>query len=149
MNFLNKNKIFLIIPVFILILLIIIFIPKHRGERRVFYFPAVGSDKVEKEIRYLPEDEVHGPIMNYVDELLLGPSKQGRLSLFTLGTSCEFCFVKDKKLYVGLSAEAALQLYGTAEFEDSIKLFRKSILENFKYIDCVELFIDGNHVENR
>ncbi|MBR0032311.1 MAG: hypothetical protein IJP61_08495 [Treponema sp.] len=148
MNFIRKNIVF-ILPVLFVLLAIFFLIPKNHGTRRVFYFPSVGSDKVCREVRYLPSDAVQGAVRSYVDELLLGSCKRGRFSLFTLGTVCEFCFVQDKTVFVGLSADAALQLADSADIENGIKLFKSSILKNFKYIDYVELFIDGNYVENR
>jgi len=148
MNFIRKNIVFILLVAFIL-LGVFFLIPKKHGTRRVFYFPSVAADKMCREVRYLPSDAVQGAVRSYVDELLLGSQKQGRLSLFTLGTACEFCFVEGKTVFVGLSVDAALQLSDSTDIENGIKLFKNSILKNFKYIDCVELFIDGNYVENR
>ena len=148
MNFIRRHILIISLILFIL-LAVFLFIPKHHGTRRVFYFPSVATEKVCREVRYLPSNAVQGDVRSYVDELLLGSIRQGRLSLFSLGTVCEFCFVQDKTIFVGLSGDAVLQLSDSTDIETGIKLFKTSILKNFKYIDYVELFIDGNYVENR
>lgn len=124
-------------------------LPKLRGDRRVLYFPSAATQKARREVRRFPSGAGQGALRSCVDELLLGSARRGRLALFSPGTACEFCFVQGSVAFVGLSGEAALQLPGSADIETGMKLFRASILSNFKYIDCVELFIGGNYIESR
>ncbi|MBQ4378913.1 MAG: GerMN domain-containing protein [Treponema sp.] len=145
----KKNLIKLsIAAVSVIILLILIHIFSHLGtNRRVFIYPVSGSSKTKKEVRYLDSNPVQGKIAYYVDELILGPSFYRGRPLFTLGTKVEYCFLRDKTLYVGLSEEAALQESGARNIEESAALFRKNIKKNFIGIKNIELFIDGNFID--
>ena len=154
-DFLKKNVLKITIFVFAILFLLslLLLLPKHSGVKRIFYYPPVGTDfgdavsSAKREVRYLPASPVQGDVRMYVDELLLGSAVHDRLDLFSAGAVCEFCELQGKTLFVGLSSDAALQLEGSTEIESGIKLFRKSILKNFKYIDYVELFIGGNQIE--
>lgn len=148
--FLQKNK-FKISAVFgfIIILFIAIHILAHHGsDRRVFYFPISGSSKNQKEVRYLDSNPVQGKINYYIDELVLGPSLYRSRPIFTPGTQVEYCFLREKTLYIGLSQEAALQDGGSAEMSRALSLLKKNIKRNFTGIKHIELFIDGNFISD-
>lgn len=132
----------------ILILVLAFHFVSHRGtDRRVFIYSVSGSSRNQKEIRYLDSNPVQGKIQYYVDELVLGPSFYRGRPLFTLGTKVEYCFQKEKNLYVGLSEEAVLQENGSPSIEEACKLFKKNIKKNFTGIKNIEIFIDGNFIE--
>lgn len=119
----------------------------HIGtNRRVFIYPLAGSSKTQKEVRYLASKPVQGKVCLYVDELVLGPSFYRGRPLFTLGTRVEYCFQRDKTLYVGLSKEAALQGNGAVPFTKGAAMLKKNIKKNFTGIKSIELFIDGNFI---
>ena len=145
----NKN---LLIKLSIIFASIIVFFIapnffSHIGtNRRVFIYPLAGSSKTQKEVRYLASKPVQGKVCLYVDELVLGPSFYRGRPLFTLGTRVEYCFQRDKTLYVGLSKEAALQGNGAVPFTKGAAMLKKNIKKNFTGIKSIELFIDGNFI---
>lgn len=146
--FLLKNKIKISVAlVFLTLLLVSMHVFSHLGtDRRVFIYPVSGSSKNQKEVRYLASNPVQGKICCYVDELLLGPSFYRGRPIFTLGTRVDYCFLRDKTLYIGLSEEAALQGSGSRNIGESVSLFKKNIKKNFAGIKYIELFIDGNFI---
>ena len=132
----------------IVFLFVLIHILSHLGtNRRVFIYPVSGSSKTQKEVRYLSSNPVQGKIACYVDELILGPSFYRGRPLFTLGTVVDYCFLRGKTLYVGLSEEAVLQESGSRNIGESVELFKKNIRKNFTEIKNIELFIDGNFID--
>lgn len=145
----NKN---LLIKLSIIFALIVVFsialhFFSHIGtNRRVFIYPLAGSSKTQKEVRYLASKPVQGKVCLYVDELVLGPSFYRGRPLFTLGTRVEYCFQRDKTLYVGLSKEAALQGNGAVPFTKGAAMLKKNVKKNFTGIKSIELFIDGNFI---
>ena len=116
-------------------------------QRRTFTFPVIGLEKPAVEIRYLPRKPVQGDVSMYVDELLLGPSTPRARRLFSAGTKNEFCFLRDKTLYVGLSKEVLYEIPEAASIKDGIAYFKKNIRQNFRSVKSVELFVDGKYVE--
>lgn len=147
-TFLLKNKIQLSLGLGVLIILCLsVHIFSHLGlNRYTFRFPVSGSKSLKTEVRYLSSNPVQGKIQLYVDELVLGPSFYRGRPLFTLGTTIDYCFLKDKTLYIGLSEEAALQGNGAVSIEKGIELLKKNIKKNFTGIKSIELFIDGNFI---
>ncbi len=147
----RSNKKFLIKLSIIFASIVVFFIALHffshlGTNRRVFIYPLAGSSKNQNEVRYLASKPVQGKIQYYVDELVLGPSFYRGRPLFTLGTRVEYCFLKNKTLYVGLSEEAALQMNGALTIEKGAALLKKNIKKNFTGIKSIELFIDGNFI---
>lgn len=131
----------------ILLFLVALHIVSHLGtDRRVFYFPISGSSKNQKEVRYLDSNPVQGKIAYYVDELLLGPSVYRSRPIFTAGTKVEYCFLRGKNLFIGLSEQAVLQEDGSCEMARAASLLKKNIKKNFTGIKNIELFIDGNFI---
>jgi len=139
-------KLVVIVASIAIILMLIHFFSHIGTNRRVFIYPLAGSSKDQKEVRYLASNPVQGKIQYYVDELVLGPSFYRGRPLFTLGTRVEYCFLKNKTLYVGLSEEAALQRNGALTVERGAELLKKNIKKNFTGIKSIELFIDGNFI---
>ncbi|MCR4822834.1 MAG: hypothetical protein K5873_08200 [Treponema sp.] len=147
-DFFKKYKIqsAIILASLVLLLILINFFAHFGTNRRVFYYPLSGSTKNQKEVRYLSSNPVQGKIQLYVDELILGPSFYRGRALFTPGTKVEYCFLREKKLTVGLSKEAVLQEGGAPYIEEGVKLFKKNIKKNFTAVKDIELFIDGNYI---
>lgn len=149
-NFFLKNKIKIAVcgSSVIIILLAFHFFSHFGRDRRVFLFPVSGSSKIQKEIRYLDSNPVQGKIQYYIDELILGPSVYRSRPIFTAGTKVEYCFIRDKTLYVGLSEQAVLQEGGSADMSRAVSLFKRNIRKNFTGIKSIELFIDGNFIDS-
>ena len=119
----------------------------HFGQKRyTFNYPLAGSKWKKTEVRYLTSEPVQGKIACYVAELILGPSFYRGRPLFSLGTRVEYCFLRNKTLYVGLSEEASLQENGAPAIGEGVALFKKNIKKNFTGIKYIELFIDGNFI---
>lgn len=125
----------------------LVFFLLNQKERRVFYFSVIGSDDMAVEVRYLPKNPVQGTVNLFVDELLLGPQTQRARPLFSLGTKNEFCFLRGKTLYVGLSKDVLYQIPEAEDIMQGIALFKKNIKKNFAAVHDIALFIDGKYVE--
>ena len=117
------------------------------ARRRVFVFPSVASGDRVVEVRYVPRHPVQGNIPLFVDELLLGPQSRRARPLFALGTRAEFCFLRGKALYLGLSKEVLDADAVADDMLGDIALFKKNIRKNFSRLDNIVLFIDGQYVE--
>jgi hypothetical protein len=63
--------------------------------------------------------------------------------LFSDGTSCEFCFLKGKELFVGLSKEALKLKLDDVGLREGVSLLRKNIVKNFTNIYKIYIYIDG------
>jgi hypothetical protein len=113
------------------------------GDRRVFYFESLDTNKISTEVRFLPSKPVQGKEKIFVDELLLGPMTNRFRPLFSPGTKADFCFVRGRTMYVGLSKEAVQITPETADIKKGMELFKKNILKNFTNIDTIVMYIDG------
>ena len=145
-NIIKKNLLKIVVAVTIVIVLCVsVNFFSHLGtSRRTYTYPVAGSTRKHTEVRYLSTNPVQGKIACYVDELILGPSFYRGRPLFTLGTRVDYCFLRNKTLYVGLSEVASLQENGAPSIRDAAVLFKKNIKKNFTGIKYIELFIDGN-----
>ncbi|WP_407425267.1 GerMN domain-containing protein [Treponema sp.] len=148
--FLKKNKLIVsaVTAGFITLLILIHVISHHGTDRRVFYFPVSGSAKTQKEIRYLKSNPVQGEIQYYIDELVLGPSVYRSRPLFSSGTKVNYCFLRNKILYIELSKEAVLQEDESVNIQKAVSLLKKNIKKNFGGIKNIEIFIDGNFIND-
>lgn len=122
------------------------FIIYKTNDRYVMYFESLNNGKICTEVRFLPEKPVQGKEQLFVDELLLGPMTNRYRHLFTKGTRTEFCFVRNKTMFVGISKDALQISAETADIKKGMRLFKKNILKNFKNINTIEMFIDGKSV---
>lgn len=123
------------------------FLKKPLEKRHIFTFAMIGSEKLITEVRYLSNEPAQGAIQLYVDELLLGPQTQRARPLFSLGTKTDFCFLRDKTLYIGLTKSVLYQTSSAMDIVNGIELFKTNLLHNFKSISQIELFIDNRPVE--
>ena len=117
------------------------------ARRHVFVFPSVTSGDRVVEARYVTRRPVQGNIPLFVDELLLGPQSRRARPLFALGTRAEFCFLRGKTLYLGLSKEVLAADAVADDMLGDIALFKENIRKNFSRLDNIVLFIDGKYVE--
>lgn len=117
------------------------------ARRRVFVFPSVTSGDRVMEVRYVSQRPVQGNIPLFVDELLLSPQSRRARPLFALGTRAEFCFLRGKTLYLGLSKELLAADAVADDMIGDIVLFKENIRKNFPSLDSIVLFIDGKYVE--
>lgn len=120
----------------------------HAGKsKRLMYFKQTGTQKVEKEIRYIPKSEVETELESYISDLLLGPMVHRVRPLFSIGTELEFCMLKDNVLYIGLSKAAIFQDNEALSFDEGAELLKKNIRKNFHKVDDISIFIDNIFIE--
>lgn len=151
LQFVNNYKKSIIV---VLVVLISVFsavkIVKGIGfTKRVFYFPQVGTERIIKEVRYLPDNHVQTPLENYVSEILLGPQVRRTRPLFSLGTSLEFCILKDNTLYLGLSDSAVLQESEAVNLTRGIELLKLNIRKNFSKISDIQVFSENVRIDDK
>ncbi len=142
----NSKFYFLVTAAALFIVSVIFYIWNYPGHRYTFEFSRIGSDSTNTEVRYLPAKPVQGKIQCYIDELILGPSVQRSRPLFSRGTQVEFCFLRDKILYVGLSLQAIYQDSESENFDKGFELLVHNIQNNFSGIKKVECFVNGIQV---
>lgn len=118
----------------------------RKQDRYILYFDSPGFNELCTETRFLSKNTYQSKEMAFVEELLLGPVTNRYIPLFNKKTVCDFCFVREKTLYVGISKEALLVSKETAEIKRGIEVFKKNILKNFKNINTIEMYIDGKEV---
>ncbi|MCR5724770.1 MAG: GerMN domain-containing protein [Treponema sp.] len=143
----SKIRLFLIIAAVALAISFIFYIPGTSAKRRIFTFPEIGTEKTVVEVRYLRTPEGMDEVTAFVNELLLGPQTSRVRPLFTRGTNCSFCFVRDKTLYVDLSANALLEASDSASILEGIRYFKQNIKKNFPSVREIQLYIGGRPVE--
>ncbi|MCI5522691.1 MAG: hypothetical protein SO116_05230 [Treponema sp.] len=129
-----------------LIFAIIRFLCAPSAERRIFAFQSYDTDKLCYEVRYLPSKPMQGDIGMFADEILLGPMTNRYKRLFPSGTKTDFCFLKGKDLYLGLTKEAFNVKAETFDIKSNIELLKKNIVMNFTYIEKINIFVDGKFV---
>lgn len=118
----------------------------NNSDRYIMYFDSPNSEFLCCETRFLSKDGYNNKEKAFVEEMLLGPLTNRFIPLFNRNTVCEFCFVRDKTLYVGISKEAVLVSKETAEIKRGIEVFKKNILKNFQNINTIVMYIDGKEV---
>lgn len=119
---------------------------KTPGRRFLFRFESVDKGKSSLEYRILPHRKGDDAISLYVDELLLGPKTERARPIFSPGTESEFCFLREKTLFVNLSGELLYRTGNAGEIMAGIELFKKNILKSFPKVKSVEIFIDGKEM---
>ena len=112
-----------------------------RGSRYVFRFQSVDSGRANVEWRFLPRRKGGEKPALYVEELLLGPKTERARPIFSPGTKVEFCFERDKVLYVGLSSALLEKTGNASEIMEGIELFKKNVRAAFPRLKKVEIYI--------
>lgn len=82
-------------------------------------------------------------VQAFVDDLLLGPFTNRYKAVMARGTRVEFCFEKDRVLYLGLSADALKPDAETSDIRGGVELIKENIVKNFTNFNKICIFIDG------
>lgn len=152
MNFFKKSKIniskniiiLISITFIVLIFSIIMFKLNYPNSHRTFFFERMDNKGLTVEKRYVPIANGSDKITAFVEELLLGPIETRLRPVFPRGTKLLSCFNRDKTLYVNLSKDILKQDLSASKYLDGAKIFKKNIFKNFRNIDIIEIYIDGN-----
>ena len=142
----NHKLVLFTFLLFIFIISLICFMFSFRGFRYTFTFPEAGSSHSIIEVRSLKKDSGRSKIQMYTEELLAGPSVERARPLFPSGTRVLFCFQKGRSVYVNLSKDALFDFSQGYNLRERSVLLEKNITANFRYINKLHLFIDGNSV---
>lgn len=116
------------------------------GVKYNFRFENSLNGKVCVENRYLPRKSYPDNVLQYVDELILGPETPRFKLLFSAGTRIESSFVRDGVLYVNLSQEVLDRTGSCSDIKTGIELFKSNVLKTFSKINTVEMYIDNKSV---
>lgn len=116
------------------------------GKKYNFRFESVDTGKVSVENRYLPRKGYPENVLQYVDELVLGPETERFRMLFSPGTYIISSFVRDNVLYVNLSADVLDRAGSCSEIKTGVKLFKTNVLNTFSKINSVEMYIDNKSI---
>lgn len=148
MNFLRKALPFsaLIIILATLFFSLFKFTLNGKKNRYIVYFDSPDSNYLCTETRFLSKVPEKSKEAAFVEDILLGPLTNRYKPLFNTNTVCNFCFIRDKTLYIGLSKEALEQNDDTVEIKRGIEILKTNIFRNFKNISTIEMYIDGKEV---
>lgn len=116
------------------------------GKKYNFRFESVDTGKVSVENRYLPRKSYPDNVLQYVDEMVLGPETERFKLLFSPGTYIISSFVRDNVLYVNLSSDVLDRTGSCSEIKTGIELFKTNVLNNFSKINTVEMYIDNKSI---
>ena len=133
------------------IIFCISFLLRNDRTRRIFLFRTFDSEKICFESRYLKKMSARSKdrdedVSLFIEDLLLGPFTNRYKSLFSMETRLEFCFSREKTLFVGLSAEALKPGNDNRDIKGSVELLRENIVKNFTNFNKICIFIDGIQV---
>ena len=133
------------------IIFCISFLLRNDRTRRIFLFRTFDSEKICFESRYLKKMSARSKdrdedVSLFIEDLLLGPFTNRYKSLFSMETRLEFCFSREKTLFVGLSAEALKPGNDNRDIKGSVELLRENIVKNFTNFNKICIFIDGMQV---
>lgn len=149
LNFKIPEIIILSIIVFALIISLICFFLQDRGHKRVFIFESMDKAGLFIETRYLipfeSNQSIETDILQYTEDLLLGPKTHRFKPLFSSKTVVDSLFLRDDTLYVNISKEALHPEKTTSTIEVGVDLFKKNILRNFPQVKQVDFFINSIH----
>ncbi|MCQ2600244.1 MAG: GerMN domain-containing protein [Treponema sp.] len=116
------------------------------GKKYNFRFESVDTGKISVENRYLPRKAYPDNVLQYVDELVLGPETERFKLLFSPGTYIVTSFVRNDVLYVNLSSDVLDRAGSCSEIKTGIELFKTNVLNNFSKINTVEMYIDNKSI---
>lgn len=116
------------------------------GKKYNFRFESVDTGKISVENRYLPRKSYPDNVLQYVDEMVLGPETERFKLLFSPGTYIISSFVRDNVLYVNLSSDVLDRTGSCSEIKTGIELFKTNVLNNFSKINTVEMYIDNKSI---
>lgn len=119
-----------------------VYLVKTPAIRYSFRFQSVDSGRNNIEWRLLPFRKGQRKVQLYVEELLLGPKTERGRPIFSPGTRVDFCFSRDKTLYVGLTPALLEKTGNASEIMDGIEIFKKNIRSAFPKFKQIEIYID-------
>ena len=133
------------VSIFLLIISISQYQKKGYGKKFVFTFPSVDEGKYVLETRYLKENPNKSLLAFFADELVLGSGLERTKYLFTPGTRVNYCFERNKIVYIDLSADLINMGHNVISIRDGIELLKENIKKNFPNIEEVQVFVDGKY----
>lgn len=111
---------------------------------RTFYFEKLDTDGLFMEKRYVPVAKGETNVYAYVSELLLGPITPRYKPVFPLETKVLSCFQRENELFVNLSKDLLKNDISASKYWDGAEIFKKNVFKNFRNIDIIHIYIDGN-----
>ena len=139
----------LIAGCFLLSLLLFLFLDNGL-EPRIMLFPGMNLSKQTGEIRYIPRQaSMEERIEKYIQEFILGPSQLDLSRLFPEQTKLQSVILRDSTLYVDFSEDVLFQERDNLlPFEETIELFRHSLIINFRWIKNIYITVNGQLPDN-
>lgn len=142
----KEVKICLVILFGILILSAFFWVSSNPGKKYTFIFESTDTNDISVEYRYLPRKKYPENVVQYVNEIVLGPKNERYRFLFSYGTIVKTCFVRDDVLYVNLSDDVLDRAGSCSEIKKGIELFKKNVLNTFSKINSIEMYIGDRSI---
>ena len=121
---------------------------KHQSvytERTLFFVEPVAKTVVMEHRLIAEKHDLEQNIELLIKDELLGPALLVRDSVFPSGTHLNHILLRDGTLYADLSIEAMFpSAHSGLNFEDSIRILKKTIKFNFPKIENIVVTIDGS-----
>lgn len=147
LNLKTKEIIIFAIIIVALLISLICFFTQNRGDKRIFLFESLDKPGLFIETRYLipfeKKQSTETDILQFAQDLLLGPTTHRFKSLFSSKTVVENLFLRDETLYVNISQDALHPDRTTSTIETGVELFKKNIMRNFPQVKKIEFFINS------
>ncbi|MEE3410271.1 MAG: hypothetical protein VZQ47_06835 [Treponema sp.] len=138
----GPREVFLVAIVFLFLLSLAFYLAKTPQKRYTFRFQSVDSGRENVEWRFLPSRKGGKKIELYVEELLLGPKNERSRPVFSPGTKADFCFERDRILYVNLTPDLLVKSGNASEIMEGIELFKLNVKKAFPRLKNVEIYIE-------
>ncbi|MCQ2610151.1 MAG: GerMN domain-containing protein [Treponema sp.] len=122
------------------------FILGFQGKRYLFYFESVDTGNLVQESRWLQPKKFPENVLEYADELVLGPKTERCRPLFSPGTKIESSFVRGDVLYVNITNDVLRREGRACEIRTGVDIFKNNILRTFNKIHSVEMYIDNKTI---
>lgn len=120
---------------------------RSKKARYSFIYPAQGArvsflhSPYNIECRFLARQEADKNIRAYIEDLLLGPIKEGSAPIFPIKSTLLSLAQNGNTLYIGLSSEAEKTGDKVTDIDASVRLFKKNIQNNFRNVKKIVVFI--------
>jgi hypothetical protein len=135
------------VSLFLLLLLVslVLFLADQHWTRRTLFFPAISSQKLVGEARFLPRRRnLEMDVQLLVEEVILGPEMPMHRPLLPRETRLISVIARQRRVYLSLS-RGMLREGGESPFapEQALQALSNVILFNFPRIRRLELLIEG------
>jgi len=118
-------------------------------QRRVLWFPDATQASIQAEWRNLPaQGTLHSELQQYVNELILGPSRLGSTPFITAGSSLESIVLdENNRLFINFVGEALLdtEMIGQS-LEDVVVLLKRNLQHNFRNLREIRVTVHGQEL---